>query len=59
MEVAGEKGWPAAAVGMDAPVALLLGGGGPGPLAGETESGIVYVDPLSLRIRAKCCSLDG
>ena len=34
----------AVAIGMDDPVALLFGGGGLGDLAGETESGIVYVD---------------
>jgi tetratricopeptide (TPR) repeat protein len=34
----------AVSIGMDDPVALLLGGGGLGDLAGETESGIVYVD---------------
>jgi tetratricopeptide (TPR) repeat protein len=34
----------AVAIGMDDPVALLLGGGGLGHLAGETENGIAYVD---------------
>ena len=34
----------AAGVGMDDPVALLLGGAGSSDLAGETDSGIAYVD---------------
>jgi adenylate cyclase len=34
----------AVAIGMDDPVALLLGGGGVADLAGELENGIAYVD---------------